>query len=71
MSDSIKLAQLPEDALAAIIASPNALDNEVLSAVANEVERRVAYWGERGTFIRKLMSARQHNNVLSLVSGRP
>ena len=42
MPDSIKLADLPDDALSAIADSPRALDDETLFAVVGEFERRAA-----------------------------
>ena len=68
--DSIKLEDLPDDALSAIAVSPGALDDETLFAVVNEFERRAEDKRVRGTYIRKYISARQHGNVFSLVPGQ-
>ena len=70
MTDSIKLADLPDDALSAIAVSPSALDDETLSAVAFEFERRAVDKRVRATYIRKYVDARQHGNVFSLVQGQ-
>ena len=70
MTDSIKFVDLPDDALSAIIAIPHALDDEVLTAVGNELERRAKDKHVRATYIRKYMSARQHNKLFSLVPGQ-
>ena len=70
MPDSIKLNDLPDDALSAIADSPRALDDETLFAVVGEFERRAAEKRVRATYIRKFVTARQHDNVFSLVPGQ-
>ena len=70
MTDSIKVVDLPDEALSVIIATPHALDDEVLTAVGNELERRAAEKRARAIYIRKYISARQHDNVFSLVPGQ-
>ena len=70
MTDSIKLVDLPDDALSAIATSPGALNDETLFAVVNEFERRAEDKRVRATYIRKYVSARQHDNVFSLVQGQ-
>ena len=70
MTDSIKLADLPYEALSAIIAMPHTQDDEVLSAVADEFHRRAAECQVQATYTRKYMNARQHNKLFSLVPGQ-
>ena len=70
MTDSIKLADLPQDALSAIATSPSALDSETLDAVVKEFERRAEYMRAHAVAVRKYVAARRGDHVIQLAPGQ-
>ena len=70
MTDSIKLADLPDDALSAIVASPHALDDEVLYAVADEFDRRAKDKQAHAASICKFVAARRGDNIVVVAPGQ-